>query len=108
MKGVGEFTAAVAREPIIVVEARADLFHRAAYGLLQFCQGEVDRRYSRIIAWILGLRGRVDPEAWCRRGCLAAIDRRRWAIQDRSQDELRHRELSRSGVERFERGGEEL
>jgi hypothetical protein len=43
------------------------------------------------MAWILGLCGRVDPEAWCRRVFLTAIDRCRRAIHDRSQDGLRHR-----------------
>ena len=42
-----KFTVAVARQPIIVTEARADLLDRRAHRLLQVCEREVDWGYSK-------------------------------------------------------------
>jgi hypothetical protein len=58
MKLVREFAVAVALEPIVIAEARADLLDRGAQRLLEVCEREVDRGYSavgmsaRSVAWI--------------------------------------------------------
>jgi hypothetical protein len=55
---VRKFTVTVAREPIIVAKARANLLDRRAHRLLQVCEREIDWGYSAIgmsavsVAWI--------------------------------------------------------
>jgi hypothetical protein len=46
MKRFREFPVAVALQPIIVAEPRADFFNRGAQRLLKLRKGKVDRRYS--------------------------------------------------------------
>jgi hypothetical protein len=41
-----EFAVAIALEPIIVTETRADFLNRVAHRLLQLGEGEIDGRHS--------------------------------------------------------------
>jgi hypothetical protein len=58
MEFVRKFTVTVAREPIIVAKARANLLDRRAHRLLQVCEREIDGDCSAgcvsvaSVAWI--------------------------------------------------------